>query len=113
MFKQNMREGRINEIIGLIHCCNFFACEICQPLQWLLHHWYVDLAGGAPESRPLKVAVQGNWSLEIAERKDAGVVSGDRKEVSMMDKFPFETENEELTARRQQYVRFIPPSCGL
>ena len=50
--------------------------------------------------------------LEIAERKAAGVVSKERKDVLMIDKLPFRMSNEEFIAKRQQCVRFIPPSCG-
>ena len=55
----------MNEIIGLIHCCSFFACEICQPLQLILYYLYIDLTGGALESSSLKVAVQeiNRWRL--------------------------------------------------
>jgi hypothetical protein len=50
--------------------------------------------------------------LEIAERKAAGVVSKEMKDVLMIDKLPFWISNEEFIAKRQQCVRFMPPSCG-
>lgn len=111
ILRQNTSAGRMNATMGLIHCCNFFAWEICQPLQLLLHQVYDDITSGAPPRFPLNVAVQGNWPSLIAERKDAGVVPGARKDVLMIERLPCWVSNEELTARRQQWVRFMPPSC--
>lgn len=73
---------------------------------------YEDVIGGAPERSPLNEAPQGNWPRFIADRNDAGVVPGERNDVLTMDKLPLLMSKEELTARRQQCVRFMPPSCG-